>query len=94
MQMGCQPFGQAYAVTKAAFDMLLRTYAEETAKTNIRTSLISPGPMRTEMRKLAMPGEEPETLPHPDDLVPLVYLLLTRDEREPLRISFKEWRGE
>ena len=87
-------FWGAYGVTKAAFDMLLKTYAEETAKTSIRTSLVSPGPMRTDMRKVAMPGEDPMTLPHPDELVPLVYHLLTRDEREPLRISFREWRGE
>ena len=87
-------FWGAYGVTKAAFDMLLRTYAEETAKTNIRTALVSPGPMRTDMRKVAMPGEDPMTLPHPDELVPLVYHLLTREDREPLRILFREWRGE
>ena len=86
-------FWGSYAVTKAAFDMLLKTYAEETAKTAVHVSLISPGPMRTDMRKLAMPGEDPATLPHPDELLPLVYHLLTREEREPLRISFKEWQG-
>ncbi|MCK5747304.1 MAG: SDR family NAD(P)-dependent oxidoreductase, partial [Oricola sp.] len=83
-------FWGSYAVTKAAFDMLLRTYAEETAKTNIHVSLVSPGPMRTDMRKLAMPGEDPATLPHPDELLPLIRHLLTRTERDPLRISFKE----
>jgi NAD(P)-dependent dehydrogenase (short-subunit alcohol dehydrogenase family) len=86
-------FWGSYAVTKAAFDMLLRTYAEETAKTNIHVSLVSPGPMRTDMRKLAMPGEDPATLPHPDELLPLIRHLLTRTERDPLRISFKEWAG-
>ena len=86
-------FWGSYAVTKAAFDMLLKTYAEEMAKTKVNVSLISPGPMRTAMRKVAMPGEDPATLPHPDELLPLVYHLLTREEREPLRISFKEWKG-
>ncbi|WP_428408818.1 SDR family NAD(P)-dependent oxidoreductase [Hyphococcus sp.] len=86
-------FWGTYAVTKAAFDMLLKTYAEENAKTSVNVSLISPGPMRTEMRKLAMPGEDPETLPHPDELLPLVYHLLTRKEREPMRVSFKDWKG-
>jgi len=86
-------FWGSYAVTKAAFDMLLKTYAEEMAKTSVHVSLISPGPMRTDMRKVAMPGEDPATLPHPDDLLPLVHHLLTREEREPLRISFKEWTG-
>ncbi len=86
-------FWGSYAVTKAAFDMLLRTYAEETAKTKVHVSLISPGPMRTDMRKLAMPGEDPQTLPVPDELLPLVFHVLTREERDPLRISFKEWSG-
>ena len=85
-------FWGTYGVSKAAFDMLLKTYAEETAKTNIRTALVSPGPMRTGMRKVAMPGEDPMILPHPDELVPLVFHLLTREAREPLRISFREWR--
>ena len=87
-------FWGTYAVTKAAFDMLLRTYAEEMSKTAVGVSLISPGPMRTDMRKVAMPGEDPATLPHPDEILPLVYHLLTREEREPMRISLKEWRGQ
>ena len=83
----------AYAVTKAAFDMLLKTYAEEVEKTSMHVSIIDPGAMRTNMRKLAMPGEDPETLPHPDELLPLVYDLLTREAREPVRVAFKEWKG-
>ncbi|PQA87477.1 SDR family NAD(P)-dependent oxidoreductase [Hyphococcus luteus] len=89
-----KPYWGIYGVTKAASDMLLKTYAEEMAKTNVHVSLIAPGAMRTDMRKLAMPGEDPETLPHPDELIPLVHHLLTRKEREPLRVSFKEWREE
>lgn len=85
-------FWGTYAVTKAAFDMLLKTYAEEMAKTPVRVSLVSPGPMRTDMRAQAMPGEDPQSLPHPDELVPLVFEILTREAREPLRISFREWR--
>ena len=40
----------AYAVSKAALDMLARTYAAETAKTNVQVNLFNPGPMRTRMR--------------------------------------------
>lgn len=86
-------FWGVYAVTKAAFDMLLKTYAEEMQKTPVHVSIIDPGAMRTDMRKVAMPGEDPATLPHPDELLPLVYHLLTRAEREPLRVSFREWKG-
>jgi NAD(P)-dependent dehydrogenase (short-subunit alcohol dehydrogenase family) len=46
--------------------MLARTYAAETAKTNVRVNLFNPGPTRTRMRAQAMPGEDPATLRTPD----------------------------
>ena len=55
-----------YAVSKAALEMLARTYAAETATTEIRVNLLTPGPMRTRMRAQAMPGEDPMTLETPD----------------------------
>jgi NAD(P)-dependent dehydrogenase (short-subunit alcohol dehydrogenase family) len=57
-----------YSVTKAALDMLVRTYAEETSNTKVRVNLFNPGPTRTRMRALAMPGEDPMTLPTPQDV--------------------------
>ena len=32
--------------------------------------LVNPGPLRTAMRRAAMPGENPETLRTPEDLAP------------------------
>ncbi len=55
-----------YAVSKAALEALARTYAAETATTNVRVNLFTPGPMRTRMRAQAMPGEDPMTLETPD----------------------------
>ena len=55
-----------YAVSKAALDVLARTYAAETATTAIRVNLFNPGPLRTKMRAQAMPGEDPETLETPE----------------------------
>ena len=55
----------AYAVSKAALDMLARTYAAETEKTNVRVNLFNPGPTRTRMRAQAMPGEDPTTIEAP-----------------------------
>ncbi len=55
-----------YAVTKAALDALVKSYAAELIETNVRANLFSPGAVRTAMRAKAMPGENPETLPHPD----------------------------
>ena len=56
----------AYAVSKAALEMLVKTYAAELAKTNVRANLIDPGALRTAMRAKAFPGEDPETLRTPE----------------------------
>jgi NAD(P)-dependent dehydrogenase (short-subunit alcohol dehydrogenase family) len=55
-----------YAVSKAAMDMLFRTYAAEVSTTNIKVNLFNPGPIRTRMRAKAMPGEDPMTLTPPE----------------------------
>jgi NAD(P)-dependent dehydrogenase (short-subunit alcohol dehydrogenase family) len=55
-----------YAVSKAALEVLARTYAAETATTAVRVNLFAPGPIRTRMRAQAMPGEDPMTLETPD----------------------------
>jgi len=60
-----------YCVSKAALNMLGQVYAAENDKTNVRVNLINPGPMRTAMRARAFPGEDPDTLPHPSEIVPL-----------------------
>ncbi len=55
-----------YAVSKAALDMLVRTYAAEVSTTEIKVNLFNPGPIRTRMRAKAMPGEDPLTLTLPE----------------------------
>ena len=55
-----------YSISKAALDVLVRTYAAETASTPIRVNLFNPGPTRTRMRAAFMPGEDPAALPTPD----------------------------
>ena len=57
-----------YAVSKAALEMMVRTYAAEVATTHIRANLIDPGAVRTGMRAGAMPGEDPQTLRPPEDI--------------------------
>jgi NAD(P)-dependent dehydrogenase (short-subunit alcohol dehydrogenase family) len=84
-------FWGAYAVSKAGLEALVRTYADEVEHTPIRACLLDPGAMRTRMRAEAMPGEDPETLPHPDEIGPLV-VELTRPDRSPEpRVSFRTW---
>ena len=55
-----------YTATKAALEALARTYAAESASTNVRVNLFAPGAIRTRMRAQAMPGEDPMTLETPD----------------------------
>lgn len=57
-----------YAVSKAGLETLVRTYAAEQGKTNVKANLLDPGPIRTRMRKQAFPGEDPATLRTPDDI--------------------------
>lgn len=62
------PFWGAYAMSKSALEILALTYAVECEPTNIKVNLLNPGPMRTLMRKKAMPGENPEDLVKPEDM--------------------------
>jgi NAD(P)-dependent dehydrogenase (short-subunit alcohol dehydrogenase family) len=62
-----QPYWGAYAASKAALESLARTYAAETHDTNVKVTIANPGRMRTRMRAQAMPGEDPMTLPTPED---------------------------
>lgn len=71
----CKAYWGPYSISKAALEALARTYAAETEKTAIRSMLINPGPLRTRMRKAAMPGEDPETLKTPEDLAPHILKL-------------------
>jgi NAD(P)-dependent dehydrogenase (short-subunit alcohol dehydrogenase family) len=57
-----------YSVSKAALDVLARTYAAETASTPVRVNLFNPGPTRTKMRAAVMPGEDPMTLTTPEQI--------------------------
>lgn len=61
-------FWGVYAATKAALETMITCYADETEKTPIRVNLFDPGAVRTEMRRQAMPGEDPLTLPTSDDV--------------------------
>jgi NAD(P)-dependent dehydrogenase (short-subunit alcohol dehydrogenase family) len=63
-----RPYRGLYSVSKAALDALARTYAAETASTAIRVNLFNPGPTRTRMRAAVMPGEDPLTLPTPEQV--------------------------
>lgn len=61
-----------YAISKAALEALVRTYALETEGTGIRANLVDPGRMDTAMRTAAVPGEDRSALPRADEVAPLI----------------------
>ena len=67
----------AYAASKFAVEGLMQVLADETdTSTNIRVNSVNPGGIRTAMRAKAFPGEVPDTLPAPDQVLgPFLYLL-------------------
>jgi NAD(P)-dependent dehydrogenase (short-subunit alcohol dehydrogenase family) len=75
-----------YAVSKAALETLARTYAAETAATNVRINLFTPGPVRTRMRAQAMPGEDPMTLKTPDEVADKILVLCLPSTHETGRL--------
>jgi NAD(P)-dependent dehydrogenase (short-subunit alcohol dehydrogenase family) len=61
-----------YAASKAALETLVRVWAAEIASTPIRVNLFSPGPIRTRMRAVVFPGEDPMTLDTPEQAAELI----------------------
>lgn len=75
-----RPYWSAYGATKAAFDNLLDSYAQEVEKLgDIRVAIIDPGATRTEMRAKAYPGEDPATVKPADDVADRITQLLSED---------------
>lgn len=88
-------FFGAYAATKAGVESLVRCWADEIENTPVRSAIVNPGPMRTRMRAEAFPGEDPMTLPPPEEITPLI-VDLARADRQPSptpTIEFSEWKA-
>jgi NAD(P)-dependent dehydrogenase (short-subunit alcohol dehydrogenase family) len=68
-----------YGVSKAALEMLVRIYAAEISKTNVRANLIDPGTVRTRLRASAFPGEDPTPLPPPETVADALLALALPD---------------
>jgi NAD(P)-dependent dehydrogenase (short-subunit alcohol dehydrogenase family) len=65
-----------YAASKAALDALVMCYAAELEVTPIKANIFNPGPTRTSMRAKAFPGEDPMTLPAPEEVAPAIVAML------------------
>ena len=73
-------YWSAYGSTKAAFDNLLESYAQEVEKiSGVRVAIIDPGATRTSMRAKAYPGEDPQTVKPPQAVGSRLVELLVND---------------
>ena len=82
-----------YAVSKAGLEALVKTYAHELADTPVRVNLVNPGPVRTAMRAKAFPGEDPSTLPAPEELVPMFLEFVSPAcELNGRVVNFSDWQ--
>lgn len=84
----------AYAASKAALDNMIMGYAKEVAQSNIRVNLVNPGGTQSKMRAEAFPGEDPNTLPRPEDITEVfVALAETGSTRNGEWINAREFCG-
>ncbi len=75
-----RPFWSAYGATKAAFESLLDSYAQEVEKIGgVRVAIVDPGATRTTMRAKAYPGEDPKTVKEAHVVAEKISALLLED---------------
>ena len=70
----------AYASSKAGLDILVQSWAREIDGASVKVNLVDPGRTRTRMRAQAAPGEDPMSLPHPDEIAPVFVTLCGPEE--------------
>lgn len=76
-----------YGATKAALNVMVADWAEEIRNiTRVRVMLVNPGRTRTNMRAEAAPGEDPMTLPTPDEIQPFLIRMASADWDETGKI--------
>ena len=74
-------FWGAYSVSKFATEGLSQVLADEHRHGSLRANCINPGATRTKMRQAAYPGEDPESLKQPEDILPTYIYLLGADSK-------------
>ncbi|MGE0501336.1 MAG: SDR family NAD(P)-dependent oxidoreductase [Rhizobiaceae bacterium] len=79
-------FWGPYAASKAAVEAMARSWADETKNFALRVNSVDPGATRTAMRAQAVPGEDPDTLPHPDEVAARIVRLASPSLAETGRI--------
>ena len=70
----------AYGISKIAVTGLMQILADELNTDHpVKVNAINPGKVRTAMRMKAYPGEDPNTLKHPDDIMGAYLYLMGKD---------------
>lgn len=80
----------AYAIGKAGLEAVGLMLRDEWAPRGIRVVAVNPGPVRTDMRAEAHPGEDPATVPPPAERVAPVIAVLEGADPGP-RVQASEW---
>ncbi|MBF0587831.1 MAG: SDR family NAD(P)-dependent oxidoreductase [Magnetococcales bacterium] len=83
----------AYAASKAALMNLTETWAQEMTNNIVRLNSVNPGGTATDMRATAFPGEDPATLPSPEQVVPIFLYLASHHAKEiqGRHLDAREW---
>ena len=72
-------FWGGYAISKFALEGLMQVVADEYSHTSIRCNCVNPGAVRTAMRAKVYPGEDPNSLKNPSEIMPIYCYLMSND---------------
>jgi NAD(P)-dependent dehydrogenase (short-subunit alcohol dehydrogenase family) len=82
-----------YAISKAGIECMGKMYAAECENTPVRVAIVNPGATRTAMRAKAFPGEDPMTIPAPEDVAPrFLELALPQSTLHGGVVRYRDWR--
>jgi NAD(P)-dependent dehydrogenase (short-subunit alcohol dehydrogenase family) len=74
----------SYSVSKDAITSLMKILADEldTEENSVQVNTINPGPVKTQMRVRAFPGEDPATMPTTESIMPAYLYVMSDDCKE------------
>lgn len=82
------PFWGAYSASKAALEQLVKVYASELNRTNVKANLVDPGMVATSMLAEAMPGADMHDFPKPEDITNIFVELACGSLKDNGRLFF------
>lgn len=68
-----------YAASKAALEALAKSYAKEVNETSLKVQIFNPGPMATNLRRKAFPGEDQSQLSTPKEVAGYIVDMLIKN---------------